>query len=175
LVLLDEIGRGTSTFDGLSIAWAITETLHDDAQRAAKTLFATHYHELTRLIDDLPHAGNYQVAVKEDGKKLMFLHRILPGACDSSYGIHVAEMAGLPPEVVRRARRILLRLEKHQIDPSDRTQTALVRQKPQTDLFGAPDEDTSLVISELRKARPEEMTPLQALTFLTELKGHFQN
>lgn len=173
LVLLDEIGRGTSTFDGLSIAWAITETLHDDAKRAAKTLFATHYHELTRLIEDLPHAGNFQVSVREDGKKLLFLHKIIPGACDSSYGIHVAEMAGLPAEVVRRARRILLRLEKHQIDPSDRSQTELVRQKPQTDLFGVPDEDSSLVMAELRKVKPETMTPLQALTFLTELKGHF--
>lgn len=173
LVLLDEIGRGTSTFDGLSIAWAITETLHDDAKRAAKTLFATHYHELTSLIEDLPHAGNFQVSVREDGKKLLFLHKIVPGACDSSYGIHVAEMAGLPAEVVRRARRILLRLEKHQIDPSDRSQTEVVRQKPQTDLFGAPDEDSSLVLAELRKVKPESMTPLQALTFLTELKAHF--
>lgn len=173
LVLLDEIGRGTSTFDGLSIAWAITETLHDEPRRAAKTLFATHYHELTRLIDDLPHAANFQVSVREEGKKLLFLHKIIPGACDSSYGIHVAEMAGLPPEVVRRARRILLRLEKHQIDPSDRTQTDMVRQKPQTDLFGAPDEDTSLILTELRTAKPETMTPLQALTFLSELKAHF--
>ena len=171
LVLLDEIGRGTSTFDGLSIAWSITETLHDEPRRAAKTLFATHYHELTRLIEDLPHAGNFQVSVREEGKKLLFLHKIIPGACDSSYGIHVAEMAGLPAEVVRRARRILLRLEKHQIDPSDRTQVDLIRQKPQTDLFGVPDEDSTLILSELRKVKPEEMTPLQALTFLTELKA----
>ena len=174
LVLLDEIGRGTSTFDGLSIAWAITETLHDDQRRAAKTLFATHYHELTGLIESLPQAGNYQVTVREEGKKLLFLHKIIPGACDSSYGIHVAEMAGLPSEVVRRAQRILLRLEKHQIDPSDRTQTELVKKKPQVDLFSAPDEDSSLVLSELRKVKPEEMTPLQALTFLTELKANFK-
>jgi DNA mismatch repair protein MutS len=173
LVLLDEIGRGTSTFDGLSIAWAITETLHDDPKRAAKTLFATHYHELTRLIETLPHAGNFQVTVREEGKRLLFLHKICPGACDSSYGIHVAEMAGLPAEVVRRARKILLRLEKHQIDPSDRSQSEIIKQKPQTDLFGPPDEDSSLLLAELKTVKPDQMTPLQALTFLTELKEHF--
>ncbi len=173
LVLLDEIGRGTSTFDGLSLAWAITETLHEDSRKAAKTLFATHYHELTRLVDELPSAGNFQVQVREEGKKLLFLHKIAPGACDSSYGIHVAEMAGLPSEVVRRAQRILLRLEKHQIDPSDRTVSEKVRQKPQVDLFAPPDESTQLLLSELKRVRPEEMTPLQALTFLSELKEHY--
>lgn len=173
LVLLDEIGRGTSTFDGLSLAWAITETLHEDPRKAAKTLFATHYHELTRLVYELPFAGNFQVQVREEGKKLLFLHKIAPGACDSSYGIHVAEMAGLPNEVVRRAQRILLRLEKHQIDPSDRTVSEKVRQKPQVDLFAPPDESTQLLLSEIKRVRPEEMTPLQALTFLTELKEHY--
>ncbi|HSQ42168.1 MAG TPA: DNA mismatch repair protein MutS [Fibrobacteraceae bacterium] len=174
LVLLDEIGRGTSTVDGLSLAWAITETLHDDARRAAKTLFATHYHELTGLVEGLEHAGNFQVSVREDGKTLLFLHQIIPGACDSSYGIHVAEMAGLPAEVVRRARRILLRLEKHQIDPSDRTQTEHLLQKPQTDLFAPPNEDCELVLNELRQVKPEEMTPLQALSFLTGIKEHYK-
>ena len=173
LVLLDEIGRGTSTFDGLSIAWAIFETLHDNPKRAAITLFATHYHEMTTLADSLEHAGNYQIAVREDGDKLIFLHRILAGACDSSYGIHVAEMAGLPSEVVRRARKILLRLEKSHIDPSDAKQVEKMREQPQVDMFASPDEDTQLLLEELRRLNPEEMTPLQALQTLTELKAHY--
>ena len=173
LVLLDEIGRGTSTFDGLSIAWAITETLHSEPRRAAKTLFATHYHELTSLIDTLEHAGNFRITVHEEGGKLLFLRKIVAGACDSSYGIHVAEMAGIPSEVVRRARRILLRLEKHQIDPSDAKQGKTETAKPQTDLFAAPDENTQLLLTELRKVKPEEMTPLQALQFLADLKQNY--
>src|SRR5574344_178000 len=173
LVLLDEIGRGTSTFDGLSIAWAIVETLHDDPDRAAMTLFATHYHELTGLAESLEHAGNYHVSVKEDGDKLIFLHKIIAGACDSSYGIHVAEMAGLPSEVVRRARRILLRLEKHQIDPSDAHAKKEVAAKPQTDIFAPPDENTQLLLAEIHRLKPEEMTPLQALQTLTDLKEHY--
>ncbi len=173
LVLLDEIGRGTSTFDGLSIAWAIVETLHNEPHRAALTLFATHYHELTSLVDSLEHAGNYQVSVRENGDKLVFLHKIIAGACDSSYGIHVAEMAGLPTEVVRRARRILLRLEKHQIDPSDSNAQKKVLEKPQVDIFAPPDENTQLLIAELRRLKPEEMTPIQALQYLSDLKGHY--
>jgi len=173
LVLLDEIGRGTSTFDGLSIAWAIVETLHNEPHRAALTLFATHYHELTSLVDSLDHAGNYQVSVREDGDKLVFLHKIIEGACDSSYGIHVAEMAGLPTEVIRRARRILLRLEKHQIDPSDSNVNKKVREKPQVDIFAAPDENTQLLMSELHRVKPEEMTPMQALQCLSDLKEHY--
>ena len=173
LVLLDEIGRGTSTFDGLSLAWAITETLHSEPRRAAKTLFATHYHELTRLINTLEHAGNFQITVKEEAGKLLFLRKIVAGACDSSYGIHVAEMAGIPSEVVRRARRILLRLEKHQIDPSDTRHAETEKAKPQTDLFAPPDENTQLLLNELRHVKPEEMTPLQALQFLADLKQNY--
>ena len=173
LVLLDEIGRGTSTFDGLSIAWSIVETLHSEPSRMALTLFATHYHELTGLVDSLEHAGNFQVAVQEKGDKLIFLHKILAGACDSSYGIHVAEMAGLPSTVVRRARKILLRLEKHKIDPSDEAIHKKIKDSPQVDLFAAPDESLTLLKQEIRRLRPEEMTPLQALQRLTELKENY--
>jgi len=173
LVLLDEIGRGTSTFDGLSIAWSIVETLHSEPSRMALTLFATHYHELTGLVDSLDHAGNFQVAVQEKGDKLIFLHKILAGACDSSYGIHVAEMAGLPSTVVRRARKILLRLEKHKIDPSDEAIHKKIKDKPQMDLFAAPDESMTLLKQEISRLRPEEMTPLQALQRLTELKENY--
>jgi DNA mismatch repair protein MutS len=173
LVLLDEIGRGTSTFDGLSIAWSIVETLHSEPSRMALTLFATHYHELTGLVDSLEHAGNYQVAVQEKGDKLIFLHKILAGACDSSYGIHVAEMAGLPSTVVRRARKILLRLEKQKIDPSDEAIHKKIKDRPQMDLFAAPDESLTLLKQEICRLRPEEMTPLQALQRLTELKENY--
>ena len=173
LVLLDEIGRGTSTFDGLSIAWAIVETLHDEPARAAITLFATHYHELTGLVESLEHAGNFQVGVQEKGDKLIFLHKILEGACDSSYGIHVAEMAGLPNNVLRRARKILLRLEKQKIDPSDGATHKKLMEKPQVDLFAPPDESTQLLKDEIRRLKPEEMTPMQALQCLMDLKEHY--
>lgn len=173
LVLLDEIGRGTSTFDGLSIAWSIVEMLHDDEARCAITLFATHYHELTGLADSLEHAGNFQVAVKEEGEKLTFLHKILAGACDSSYGIHVAEMAGLPSNVVRRARRILHRLEKQKIDPSDAKVEREIKAKPQVDLFAPADESAKLLKEELARINPEEMTPMQALQKLSELKDAY--
>jgi DNA mismatch repair protein MutS len=168
LVLLDEIGRGTSTFDGLSIAWAITEFLHDTPSKAAKTIFATHYHELTNLIENLEHAKNFQIAVKENNGKLLFLRKVLEGACDSSYGIHVAEMAGVPDDVIRRAKRILLRLEKEKIDPSDSAH----KSKPaQLSFFEPPplSENTELLLKELRSANPNEMTPMQALQFLQNL------
>lgn len=111
LVILDEIGRGTSTFDGLSIAWAVTEYLHDPARVGAKTLFATHYHELTDMVERLPHARNFSVAVEEEGESIVFLRRIVPGGTDRSYGIEVARLAGLPAEILQRAKEILGELE----------------------------------------------------------------
>ena len=170
LVLLDEIGRGTSTFDGLSIAWAILEALHDDPGIAALTLFATHYHELTSLAETLEHAANFQVGAREEGDKLVFLHKVVAGSCDSSYGIHVAEMAGVPPKVLRRARRILLRLEKQKVDPSDTKLEKDLRERPQIDIFEPPDENSKLLREELSRIRPEELTPLQAIQKLSELK-----
>src|SRR5256886_7499420 len=105
LVLLDEIGRGTSTYDGVAIAWAVTEHLHD--RIGCKTIFATHYHELTQLTERLQHARNFNVQVREDGDAVVFLHRLEPGGTDRSYGIHVARLAGLPAAVLRRAGEIL--------------------------------------------------------------------
>jgi len=107
LVLLDEIGRGTATYDGLSLAWSITEYLHNTKAIAARTLFATHYHELTDLEDTLDRVENHHVAVKEFGDKIIFLRKIMPGPGDKSYGIHVAKMAGLPNTVIKRASDIL--------------------------------------------------------------------
>ena len=112
LLILDEIGRGTSTYDGLSIAWAVVEFIHNHPQLRARTFFATHYHELIELAETLPGIRNYNVAVTEADGAVVFLHRIVPGGADRSYGIHVAQLAGLPAPVVQRAHAILQELEK---------------------------------------------------------------
>jgi DNA mismatch repair protein MutS len=116
LVLLDEIGRGTATFDGLSIAWAVAEYLHDSPDHAAKTLFATHYHELTELAERLPGAQNYQITATEREGEVVFLHRLERGRASKSYGIEVARLAGLPPAVLATAREVLARLERYELD-----------------------------------------------------------
>ncbi len=124
LIVLDEIGRGTSTFDGISIAWAVAEFLHNDPRVKAKTLFATHYHELTDLAITLPGVKNYNVLVRESGDRIAFLRRIVPGAADKSYGIQVARLAGLPPEVVARAREILHNLEEGEFEETGQPKLA---------------------------------------------------
>src|SRR5207253_6536444 len=116
LVLLDEIGRGTATFDGLSIAWSVAEYLHDSPEHAAKTLFATHYHELTELAERLPGAQNYRVRVAEREGEVIFLYKVERGRASKSYGIEVARLAGLPPSVLSRAREVLSRLERYELD-----------------------------------------------------------
>jgi len=163
LVLLDEIGRGTSTFDGVAIAWAVTEHLHD--RIGCKTIFATQYHELTQLTETLHHSRNWNVAVKEAGHDIVFLHRLEPGGTDRSYGVHVARLAGLPNDVVTRAREILALLESgHHVAgksppmPPDSSQLGLF----------APDEHR--VLQEIRELNPEMMTPIEALSRLAELK-----
>src|SRR5205823_5284767 len=113
LVLLDEIGRGTATYDGVSIAWAVSEHIHEAV--GCKTVFATHYHELTQLADDLAALRNYNVAVREVGDQILFLHRLQPGGADRSYGIEVGRLAGLPASVIDRARQILALLEGEQL------------------------------------------------------------
>jgi DNA mismatch repair protein MutS len=119
LVILDEIGRGTSTYDGVSLAWAITEYLHD--QIGCRSLFATHYHELAQLAGKLPSLRNYNVLVHEGGEGIVFLHKIGPGSTDKSYGIHVAQLAGLPEEVLDRARDVLAELETRQVSTKERS------------------------------------------------------
>ncbi len=118
LVVLDEIGRGTSTYDGVSLAWAITEYLHD--QLGCRTLFATHYHELAQLAERLPNLRNCNVVVHEGDEGIVFLHKIAPGSADKSYGIHVAGRAGVPEEVLSRAREVLAELERHHLETPDR-------------------------------------------------------
>ncbi len=163
LVLLDEIGRGTSTFDGVAIAWAVTEHLHD--RTGCKTIFATHYYELTQLTETLQHARNWNVAVKESGHDIVFLHRLEPGGTDRSYGVHVARLAGLPGEVVNRAREILALLESgHHV--AGRSPPS----PPDSSQLGLFASEEHRVIQELRELNPETMTPLEALSRLAEFK-----
>ncbi len=172
VILLDEIGRGTSTFDGLSIAWSVAEYLHNTPRLAAKTIFATHFHELTELELILPRVKNYNVAVKEWGDHIVFLRKILPGGCDHSYGIHVAQLAGLPKAVISRAKEILKNLEAEAINSSQVPKLALHKEKPETktqqmSLFA---ELEKTVREELRKVDPNRLTPLEALNKLDQLK-----
>jgi DNA mismatch repair protein MutS len=161
LVLLDEIGRGTSTYDGVAIAWAVTEHLHDTL--GCKTMFATHYHELMQLPEKLQHARNLNVAVREQGDRVIFLHRLEPGGTDRSYGIHVAQLAGLPAQVVNRAKAMLSILEsEHRVVPGAPPST----DPSQLQLFGAAQPDP--VVEELRTLDLNGMTPLQALNWLAE-------
>jgi len=144
LIILDEIGRGTSTFDGLSLAWSIVEHLHN--QVGAKTLFATHYHELTELAARLPRLRNFNVAVREWHDQIIFLRKIVEGGTDKSYGIQVARLAGVPKEVIERAKVILRNLEDSELTPEgtvrqtrraqDREKLKQVEANPQLDLFG---------------------------------------
>ena len=165
LIVLDEIGRGTSTYDGLSIAWSVVEYIHNHPRLRAKTLFATHYHELIQLADHLPHVRNYNVAVAEEGDKVVFLHHIVPGGADRSYGIHVAQLAGLPKPVIRRAEELLEELEEGQRDHATgnapREAATL-----QLSLFGAKNP----VLEELEKLDVNALSPLEALNKLFEWK-----
>jgi DNA mismatch repair protein MutS len=164
LVLLDEVGRGTSTFDGLSIAWAVVESLHGGAR--PRTLFATHYHELTELEQLLPGVKNVHVSVHEAGQEIVFLRRVEPGSADKSYGIEVARLAGLPNEVISRAREILRRHEQSEeklsVELSPRGALS-----PRQTSFTAIDER---VLEALRRADLNELTPLEALNLLSALQ-----
>lgn len=161
LLILDEIGRGTSTYDGLSIAWAVVEHLHNHPRLRARTLFATHYHELTRLAHQLPGVKNYNVAVAEELGKLVFLHQIVPGPADESYGIHVGKIAGLPTPVIQRAQQILESLEAEAAQGPSRADEA--RQLSFIQGFEP-------ILEELRLLEIEALTPLDALNKLYELK-----
>ncbi|MBK7598876.1 MAG: hypothetical protein IPJ07_10270 [Acidobacteria bacterium] len=130
LVLLDEVGRGTATFDGLSLAWAIAEYLHDSSRHSAKTLFATHYHELTEMAKMRPGVRNYQVAVSESKGEIVFLRKVVQGSASKSYGIEVARLAGLPKSVIERAREILTNLEQNELDLTGKPKFARHLRRP---------------------------------------------
>ncbi len=165
LLILDEIGRGTSTYDGLSIARAVAEYIHNHAGLGAKTVFATHYHEMVALAGFLPRVRNYNVAVIEEAGKVIFLHRIVPGGVDKSYGIHVAQLAGLPRSVLHRAREVLDELESgsREAKPAGKRRKEPAAQIP---LFG----QKSAVQEEIENLDIDGMTPLEALNKLYELK-----
>jgi DNA mismatch repair protein MutS len=173
LVVLDEIGRGTSTYDGMSLAWAVTEELHRDAGPRPRTLFATHYHELTQLALHLPRVVNRSVRVEEYGEDVIFLHEVVDGPADKSYGIHVARLAGLPEHVVARARAILALLEAERIDPlapaEMPAQPAMVADgpRPQLSLFGT-DPRADVLSALLAELDLDRMAPRDALALLYE-------
>ena len=172
LILLDEIGRGTSTFDGLSIAWAVAEYIHNTESLAAKTIFATHYHELTELQVVLPRVRNYNVAVREWGDHIVFLRKIVPGGCDHSYGIQVAKLAGLPSAVIQRAKEVLQNLEQEAFDESDEPRIAQRHShvKDPVQQMSLFEELEQSLRQELRELDPNKLTPLEALNKLDALK-----
>lgn len=165
LLILDEIGRGTSTYDGISIAWAVVEYLHNHPRLRSRTLFATHYHELTRLARLLPGVRNYRVAVSEEGGRVVFLHRIVPGGADKSYGIHVGELAGLPRLVINRAQEILAQMESD----SDGLEESGVSTAKQLAFFP----ETNPLLDELEGLDVDTLTPLEAINKLYEWQLRF--
>ena len=175
LILLDEVGRGTSTFDGLSIAWAVAEYIHDAGRLGARTLFATHYHELTDLARTMDGVKNLSVAVKEWGDRVIFLRTIVEGGTSRSYGIEVARLAGVPEEVISRAREVLGNLEKGELDeigmPKIGRSKVSRREAAmgQLGLFtGKENPDMSGLINELKEVDVLNITPLEALGRISE-------
>jgi DNA mismatch repair protein MutS len=167
LLILDEIGRGTSTYDGLSIAWAILEFIHNHPRIKSRTFFATHYHELTILPELLPHASNFNVAVSESNKEVVFLHKIVPGGCDKSYGIHVAQLAGIPYPVVSRANELLRQFETEgdgaiQLDYRGRSN--------QPSLF----ENENPLLDELENLDINSISPIEALNLIYSWQKEFK-
>jgi DNA mismatch repair protein MutS len=164
LLVLDEIGRGTSTYDGVAIAWAVTEYIHEKV--GARTVFATHYHELVELADSLSGVEAWNVAVRETGEDIVFLRRLEPGGCDRSYGVHVARLAGVPRPVIERAFEVLHELEEGP-DGGTRLAHLLDREKGQLSLFTARDPE---LIEKLAGIDVDRLTPLEALMLVNELK-----
>ena len=172
LIILDEIGRGTSTYDGLSIAWSVAEHLHGAGETGPKTLFATHYHELTDIADVLPGVANYQVVAREWEDEIHFLRKVEPGRSDRSYGIQVARLAGLPEPTVARAKQILTELERDELSRGGRSTltSAAHDPQPQLGLFEVPPAAENVITARLREIDLDQTTPLDALALLAELK-----
>ena len=180
LVILDEIGRGTATFDGLSIAWAVVETLATKSRRRPKTIFATHYHELTDLADSIPGVVNYHVVAREWQEDILFLRKVEPGRSDRSYGIQVARLAGLPAETVSRAKTILQGLEHDELSRDGRPAFTVAPEETanrtnQMGLFRAAVPVESEVGEQLRAIDFDQVTPLDALTLLAQLKKRLED
>ncbi len=176
LVILDEVGRGTSTFDGLSIAWAVAERLHDAAPRGVRSLFATHYHQLTELAATKTGVANFNIAVKEWGNRIIFLRKIKEGGTNRSYGIQVARIAGVPEEVIGRAKEILDNLEKGELDPAGKPKLARGRRPAERnpDQLGLFMGEEERVLREIRDADIPNLTPVAALNRLNEWKKRLE-
>ncbi len=164
LILLDEVGRGTSTFDGLAIAWAVSEYLYDNSKVGAKSLFATHYHQLTELAESLDGVKNYAMAVKEEGSEVVFLRKVVKGKANKSYGIQVAKLAGVPHEVVSRAEQVLSKIEEENV-----LEVKAGKKTHRQTLLLTPDRESSIE-QELKKIDVSKMTPMEAYVKLNELK-----
>ena len=184
LLILDEIGRGTSTFDGLAIAWAVIEYVSDPKKLGAKTLFATHYHELTELEGKLPGVNNYCIAVKEKGDGIVFLRKIVRGGADKSYGIQVARLAGVPEPVLQRADELVKQLSDADITAAVKNLTDKKVRKEKKKLYDTVDmqqmslfdaNDNEKISNELKELDISSMTPLQALNMLNHLQSEVRN
>ncbi|MCK4359537.1 MAG: DNA mismatch repair protein MutS [Candidatus Cloacimonetes bacterium] len=179
LVLLDEIGRGTSTFDGLSIAWAVVEYLHENKDISPKTLFATHYHELTELAEIFNAVKNYNITVKEWKDKVIFLRKVIPGSADQSYGIQVAKLAGIPDKVISRAKEILTDLEKNEFSETSLFEKTKRKKSSdtQTNFFDFLSQKTNkerMILDELKNIDLNILTPLEAMKILADIKNKLQ-
>ncbi len=174
LIIMDEIGRGTSTYDGLSIAWAVVEFLHDLHKTGVKTLFATHYHELTELAQQKPRVKNYNIAVKEWNDEIIFLRKLVEGATNRSYGIQVARLAGIPDKVIDRSKKILYRIENQEQDLADSfsDQKESSKGAVQMELFK---NRARFFVDTLTKLDISKMTPLEALNYLNALREKAKN
>jgi DNA mismatch repair protein MutS len=171
LVLMDEIGRGTSTYDGVSIAWAITEYLHSQPNHKPKTLFATHYHELNQLAEDFPRIKNFNVAVKEVDNKVIFLRKLKPGGSAHSFGIHVAQIAGMPQPIVLRASEIMQHLEKdHVAEKHNKKIREMPKNNYQLSIFEPADPRMEELKEKLSLVDVNTLSPIEALLKLNEFQ-----
>jgi DNA mismatch repair protein MutS len=175
LVLMDEIGRGTSTYDGISIAWSIVEFLHNHPKCKPKTLFATHYHELNQLATDFPRIKNFNVSVKEVGNKVIFMRKLKEGGSEHSFGIHVAQMAGMPNAIVIRANEILYHLEKEKIQKNSKDKFKDIPPKVQLQLFEPSDPEVERAKELLTQLDINTISPVEALLKLHEIKLIFSS
>ena len=173
LVLFDELGRGTSTYDGISIAWAIVEYIHENSRGRARTLFATHYHELNEMEKSFSRIKNFNVAVREVNKKVVFVRKLQPGGSNHSFGIHVADMAGMPKSIVKRAERILQQMESNAASEGISKPTEVIadsREGMQMSIFQLDDPILCQVRDEILGIDVNNLTPLEALNKLNEIK-----
>jgi DNA mismatch repair protein MutS len=170
LVILDEIGRGTSTLDGFCIARAVLEFLHGKGSAGPRTLFATHFHEIVGIESELKRVKNYHFAVRDTGKEVVFLRKIIPGATDRSYGIHVAQIAGVPRKVIERAGMIMNEMEGRESHPPGKA-----RRYTQMLLFDAPPVSPDPILKDIEALQLEHMTPIEALTTLHTLQNRVKN